>query len=150
MRVLVAVAMLVLFSGCLEGQPEEAAQAATPPPSQPFQTLEIEGRYKALKPLGETLQEEGGSNAFDVAGWKLVTVSLDSSIEVDVALLPPGCASSDEACALRYVPGDDVTEDSWTLDRMEPGTWTVDVEAAPDDYTNVDGVYSVSFEYLLA
>jgi hypothetical protein len=148
MRVLVAVAMLVLFSGCLESRPEEAVQPSAPPSAQPFQTQDIEGRYRAVKPLGQELQEEGGSNPLVVDGWKLVTVTLDATIEVDLALLPPGCA--DEACAQRFKAEGDDNAGSWSIDRMEAGTWTVVVEASPTDYTMVEGVYTVSFEYLLS
>lgn len=157
MRGLWLVAALLIPAGCLDegAEPVQVADAAAADGSaadaeaaaqEPVVTS-VEGRYRAIKPFGDKLQEEGGVNGVEVSGWRDVTVTLDSSIEVDLVLLAPGCSDTAAACALRFSPAEDTADGIWSVPVMEAGSWTAVVEADEDDYAFVDGVYAIHFAY---
>lgn len=159
--ILVAAFSMFLVAGCAapespvadvaSAEPGEAREDAAAAPEDPARgSRTLEGRYRAVKPMGEFLQEDGNKMALDVAGWEQVAVTLDSSIEIDLMLLPPGCASVADPCAIRFSPPEDETDGTWEVPRMGPGPWTIAVQADEDDYSFVDGIYAVIFDYTLA
>lgn len=148
MRALWLVTLLVPLAGCLSDAPAAASQEPVAEGPE-RQEASVEGRYSALKPLGQALREEGGRATLEVAGWHGVLVTFDANIEVDLFLLPPGCGAPQDACALQYAPEDDETGARWVVPAMQAGTWTVAVQAAAADYTYVDGAYQVDFAYYL-
>lgn len=146
MRALWLVAVLACVPGCLDdtAPPAEPVAVAAAVAEAPTQSFQFEGRYRAVSPAGNTLQEEGGVKEFQVAGWKDVEVTFDANIDVGLWLLPPGCASIDDDCALRHETDDDGV---WTVGDMEAGAWTA-VVRVEDDYF-VEGSYEASLEYVL-
>ena|SRR5688572_22255811 len=162
----VAASFLFLAAGCTapaspgtddpgpaggDAPPGVELAAEGPPAEDPVRdSLTLEGRYRAVKPFGEPIREDGNTLALDVGGWKQVVVALDSSIEIDLLLLPPGCASVADPCAIRFSPPEDETDGTWELPSLGRGSWTVAVQADEDVYSFVDGVYAVTFDYVLA
>ena len=147
--ILLVVAMALLAAGCAG----PAAPATQAPGEAAFAsergTYQVTGQYTRLMPLGQPVQERGGETAMQVAGWRDAQVSFEANIELEVALLPPGC-ERDAPCMLRFELPDGATSGAWGVPALPAGTWTVVVQADPADYSYVDGLYSLRIDYTVA
>lgn len=148
MRALLLIALLALAGCASPPATDEPAPASEPSPEFAHGEFQVGGRYSALKPMGERLQEEGGRTPLTVDGWSNAVATLWANIDLDFVLLPPGCSSTQDSCALRFEAPDEDSETTWEVGDMPAGDWTVVVEAAPEDYLFVDGLYQVRIAYV--
>ena len=112
----------------------------------------FEGIFDITRVDGNEVSRNGGEHALAVpaAGWRNVNVGLDIAIEALLVLLPPGCASASEECALvQPFPAQAADGDRWLVPAMEPGTWTVRLESNEEnDQLYRSGRYTVTLDYL--
>jgi hypothetical protein len=141
MRLLLAAPVLLLLAGCASPAEEPVA----PEPAATAGDLLFEGRFSKAHVQGQEVQRSGGIHAFESEGWRNVVVRLDIMIDALLYLLPPGCASADDACALVF--DSRMVAESWLVPQMEAGTWTAVLDLPQAAYTYAESVYAMEFVY---